>query len=71
MSLKDDLLQAVAEAGLDEGALDELVHDCKSSEAADINNSGFDGQIEYLIESGMTEKDIREAIAKAKEEGCT
>ena len=31
-------------------ALDELVHDAKSSEAAAINNDGVDSQLEYLRE---------------------
>jgi len=29
--------------------LDELVHECGSSEASDINNGGLEHQIEFLI----------------------
>lgn len=32
--------------------LDELVHDMKAEEAASINNSGKEEQIEYLINAG-------------------
>lgn len=32
-----------------EGALDEMVHDAKASEAAAINNSGVEAQVEYLL----------------------
>ncbi len=30
-------------------ALDELVHECASSEASDINNGGLESQIEFLV----------------------
>lgn len=33
----------------DEGALDEQVHEIKSGEAADINNGGFQAQVEFLL----------------------
>jgi NAD(P)-dependent dehydrogenase (short-subunit alcohol dehydrogenase family) len=32
--------------------LDELVHDAKASEAADINNGGPESQVEYLLGKG-------------------
>lgn len=38
--------------------LDELVLSSKESEASLINNEGIDAQIEYLIESGFSEKDL-------------
>jgi hypothetical protein len=34
---------------MDEGELDEMVHDLKGKEAADINNSGRDCQIAYIL----------------------
>lgn len=34
--------------GLSSPDLDELVHDAKSSEAADINNGGLEEQIAYI-----------------------
>jgi ribosomal protein S27AE len=39
-------------AGKDQEELDELVHDFKSVEASDINNSGTEDQIKYLLEAG-------------------
>lgn len=32
--------------------LDDFVLDLKSDEASDINNSGIDSQLEYMLESG-------------------
>lgn len=37
-------------AMLDQNALDELVHEAKAHEAADINNSGVKAQVGYLME---------------------
>jgi len=37
---------------LSEGALDEYVRDLKNEEAATINNSGPEGQFEYLADNG-------------------
>lgn len=36
--------------------LDEAVHDMKGEEAAAINNSGREEQIQYLIDSGWEEE---------------
>lgn len=47
---------------VDESSLDELVHDVKSGEAADINNGGFESQIEFLLEAGFSEQEIQKAI---------
>ena len=33
---------------LDQDSLDELVHEAKGEEAADINNQGREAQIDYL-----------------------
>lgn len=37
---------------LNEGALDDYVHDLKNEEAATINNGGLNDQFDYLAESG-------------------
>lgn len=42
--------------------LDELVHDAKSEEAASINNEGLQSQVDYLLESGYSEQEIREML---------
>ena len=60
--------------------LDELVHDTKGSEAADINNSGTAGQIEYLLDSGVAVFHILNCLGREDlmgeepdehKEGCT
>jgi hypothetical protein len=46
-------------ADVPEEILDELVHECMSNDASEINNQGRDAQIRYLLEhAGMTVKDI-------------
>ncbi len=35
--------------GMAEEELDEIVHDLKSEEAAEINNQGKEAQIEYIL----------------------
>lgn len=56
-------IQAVINSGaLCDDALDELVHDCVSEIASDINNEGIDSQIRYLREQGFSWKYIREAL---------
>jgi hypothetical protein len=35
---------------LEEGILDDYVHDAKSMEATSINNEGIDNQLTYLIQ---------------------
>lgn len=51
--------------GVPEDALDELVHDLKSSEASDINNAGFEQQVAYVYEA-MGE-DAHNAVVEAIE----
>lgn len=46
----DALLAKAETAGLKPEDLDEIVHELASSIAADINNSGMEGQIEYMID---------------------
>ena len=41
-----------------ESALDDLVHDTKSSEASAINNEGVASQIRYLLDAGVSEATI-------------
>ena len=44
-----DVLTVKAKA--QEGCLDDIVHDLKSREASDINNSGIDAQVLYMVAS--------------------
>lgn len=46
----NDLLGKAETAGLKAEDLDEMVHELASSIAADVNNSGMDGQLTYLID---------------------
>ena len=46
----DALLAKAETAGLQAEDLDELVHELTSNIAADVNNSGMDGQIRYLVD---------------------
>lgn len=55
-------IQKRGDEGPDEQALDEAVHDVKSAEAADINNGGFQEQIDFLLDAGFTEQMIREML---------
>jgi len=56
-------------AMLDQSALDELMHESKSQEAADINNSGVEAQVGYLMECfplPQLEQTINELLAAEK-----
>jgi len=49
-------------AEVPDNVLDSFVHDVKSLEGSEINNAGFDAQLEYLLESGADVEDICLAI---------
>ncbi len=36
--------------GMSEEELDEIVHDLKAEEAAEINNQGKEAQVEYILD---------------------
>ena len=42
--------------------LDENVHDIFSSKASAVNNSGLEGQIEFLLENRFNESDLRSIL---------
>lgn len=46
----EELLQLANDAGITSEDLDELVHDFKAEEAAEINNAGLEAQLEYILE---------------------
>lgn len=65
-----DLEQKVIELGLAEDALDELVHDLASQQASNVNNCGFGGQLEFLLQQvGRPEgvMQLLEELADAQE----
>ena len=55
-------LLLIAESPEKEGALDDLVHDCFSNMASDVNNGGPEAQITCLRENGFSWKYILEAL---------
>jgi len=63
----NDLLAKAEAAGLEPEDLDEAVQELASSIAADVNNSGMDGQLAYLI-SEMGVQGTTKQIASLAEE---
>lgn len=65
---QDDILDRLMEEFSDSQEVCEIldgdVHDCKSLEAADINNGGLGSQLEYLLSCGYTEERLRELLNK-------
>lgn len=57
MLTREDLLEH-----LQSEDLDDLVHDMKAGEASNINNSGVEAQVEYLLECGMSLEQIEAAV---------
>jgi uncharacterized Zn finger protein (UPF0148 family) len=58
-------------AGLQPEDLDDIVHELAASVAADVNNSGLEGQIAYLVDGlgvHQTEQQIDELIDKRRKE---
>ena len=45
-------------AAVESSFLDDLVYNCKSEEANDINNAGKESQLRYLRDEGMTDEQI-------------
>jgi len=46
-----ELIRLVEAAGITEEDLDEVVHEFKAEEAAEINNAGLEAQLEYILEA--------------------
>jgi hypothetical protein len=58
-------------AMLEPNALDEMVHEAKAAEAADINNSGVEAQVGYLMQSYSPqelEQTIDDLLAELEDE---
>ena len=61
--------QRQAEDGdLQVDVLDELVHECASKPASDINNAGLEAQITFLLEQ-LGEQHLRAELAKENDDG--
>lgn len=48
-AMPDDILAAIAKS--DEMVLDDVVHDLVSGRASDVNNEGWQGQIDFITEN--------------------
>jgi len=46
-----DLLRWALDEGIESAMLDEMIHDLKAREAAEINNCGLDDQLSYILSS--------------------
>lgn len=57
------IIAALDAKGVEPEDLDDLVHDLKAEEAADINNGGLTSQVEYLLSAGLTVEQIIERSA--------
>ena len=62
----DELLGNLLEK-LESSDLDNLVHEIKAEEAAEINNSGLDGQLHYLREQ-LGDRDLKNFIEEIASE---
>jgi predicted XRE-type DNA-binding protein len=58
MSLEVSLIQV----GINTSDLDEVVHDASSKAATNINMKGMSKQLEYLKQTGMSDKEIINAV---------
>ena len=45
----EELIKQLHDHGITSEDLDDMVHDMKAAEAAEINNGGIEDQVEYLI----------------------
>lgn len=48
----DDYVERLTRRGIGDSELDDMVHDLKSAEAADVNNGGLAAQVGYLLDAG-------------------
>ena len=61
LEASERLVSSISE-GTSEQALDEAVHDVKSREASNINNEGWQSQIDFLLDAGYSEEELREML---------
>jgi len=47
-----DAVIALEKTSIESHMLDDIVHELKSTEAAEINNNGIEAQAKYILESG-------------------
>ena len=56
--MEDIIASSVRKKGFDSSDLDEVIHEVASKAASDINNSGLEEQIAFLIDNGWTQENI-------------
>jgi hypothetical protein len=61
LEASERLVSSISE-GTSEQALDDIVHDVKSREASNINNEGWQSQIDFLLDAGYSEEELREML---------
>ena len=61
LEASERLVSSISE-GTSEQALDEAVHDGKSREASIIINEGWQSQIDFLLDAGYSEEELREML---------
>ena len=60
ISTPTDIRDALDQA--DDDALDDLVHDSFNCQASAINNQGKAAQLDYLVSTGTTWDELRDAL---------
>ncbi|SMB96844.1 hypothetical protein SAMN00808754_1683 [Thermanaeromonas toyohensis ToBE] len=60
----EELMCWARECGIKPEDLDELVHEFKAAEAAEINNGGLEAQLEYLVQCCGSVRDLQEALER-------
>ncbi len=58
----DRLLKHAEDIDACETSLDEVVIDCKTAEASNVNNGGLQAQIQFLLDSGLDEAEIKDSL---------
>jgi hypothetical protein len=61
-NMVDEFVAKFAAADMAEEALDDLVHEFKGNEAANINNEGIASQLQYIIGECIGEDGARETL---------
>lgn len=64
----NDLIAYATKLGINPEDLDEIIHDLKSDEATEINNTGLERQIVYMSEYGMSKEEIQLDLQKIARE---
>jgi len=64
----DALTHLADNLGIPDDALDEAVYDSVDNHASNVNNGGHRAQIEFLLQSGMSFKEVQGFIEAAEDD---